>query len=257
MYKCPICHQALIKGLHSFNCINQHNFDISKHGYVNLLKRNSKHQGDDSTLVKSRIAFLKQDYYLSLKQHLNTLLAQHKPQVLVDLACGSGYYTKDVPSTITIGIDLSKDAIQYACKQDKKNQYIIASIFDVPLMDHCADVITTIFAPSANEEIIRLLKQDGLYIRVDPGSHHLLQLKETLYEEVFLNPIKQIQHQRLTLKNTIEVKETITLNQEDLLHLFNMTPYRYKTKVENIKKLQALNTLEVTIHFMIYIYQKN
>jgi 23S rRNA (guanine745-N1)-methyltransferase len=41
-----------------------------------------------------------------------------------------------------------------------------------------------IYAPANDQEIIRLLKPDGLLLVVTPGPRHLWQLKEFIYHDV-------------------------------------------------------------------------
>ena len=50
MIICPICKEKLEREGKSYRCINNHSFDISKSGHINLLIDNKKHSkmpGDD------------------------------------------------------------------------------------------------------------------------------------------------------------------------------------------------------------------
>ena len=46
------------------------------------------------------------------------------------------YYTKEIGAKFehSYGIDLSKEAILHASKQDKHTQYIVGSLFDMPFL---------------------------------------------------------------------------------------------------------------------------
>ena len=86
----------------------------------------------------------------------NNATKEHK---ILDLGCGEGYYTSkmSVYCTKTIGVDLSKDALKIAARDDKKSQYVLASIFHLPIDK--VDFITNIFAPTPFDEIKRILKK--------------------------------------------------------------------------------------------------
>lgn len=60
--KCPVCQQALISQTTYYRCCNGHLFDISKEGYVNLLrKQGHKEYGDSSAMIDARFNFLKKN----------------------------------------------------------------------------------------------------------------------------------------------------------------------------------------------------
>ncbi len=256
--RCPICQYPLISDKKTLSCENNHTFDIAKQGYVHLNPTNSsKKQGDEKQMVLARTSFLSKGYYLPLKNVINNLIQEIMPTSLIDLACGEGYYTKDFPCQDILGVDLSKEAISHASKVDKKNQYIVSSIFNLPLDDASVDCATVLFAPIATEEITRVLKSQGHLILVTPGHDHLFELKQVLYSTpykndslVFDGPFKQV--------NKIEVKEKIHLScQEDILNLFSMTPYYYKTSLSDKEKLYSYHQLDVSLHFVVYHFRKD
>ncbi len=255
--KCPVCNQALFLKEKSFCCINNHTFDQSKQGYVNLhLSSSQKNHGDNRAMIQARQSFLSKGYYQPLKDQLNLLLDKLNPTTLVDCACGEGYYTKDFPCNSVLGIDLSKDAISLASRQDKKNQYIVSSIFNLPLFDESIDCTTTLFAPIATKEIERILKPNGYFVMVSVGAYHLFELKQAIYHHPRENDEISIDTHLIKVKD-IEVKQTINIqSSEDIHNLFMMTPYYYKTSVEDKKKIEILESLQTTIHFTISIYRK-
>ena len=53
------------------------------------------------------------------------------------------------------------------------------------------------------------------------------------------------------------IHETIKLQcNEDILSLFSMTPYYYKTSRSDKEKLEKLSELETQIHFCVAVYQR-
>ena len=239
---------------HSLQCTNGHNFDIAKQGYINLNMHNSQNTGDNSEMINARSNFLNKGYYSFLLDEINKHLS--KDDKLVDLACGEGYYTSKFICEDKVGIDLSKQGLKIASKNDKSTTYLLNSIFHNPLEDNCADKIITIFAPIAKQEIVRLLNDDGSFILVKPDENHLFELKKAIYDNPYLNEIEDIRIDGMYLDKEIKISNTETLNNEDLQNLFMMTPYYNTTSKVDKDKLNNIDNLDVTFSFIIDIYKK-
>lgn len=257
MITCPKCSQKLVKENNSYICVNHHCYDIARQGYVNLLLGKQASSGDNPAMVEARSRFLRKDYYVKLKNRLVEFCDESHS--LVDLACGEGYYTKAMAEKVenSVGIDMSKAALKHAARLDKNTKYILASIFHCPIENECADCITNIFAPAPVDEVVRILKPIGRYIRVIPAKDHLWELKQLCYENVYENEEKLLEDERLTLVAQERVEDVIELeNNADLMALFEMTPYAYKTSKEAVEKLKRLSSFKTRISFMIQIYHK-
>ena len=82
-------------------------------------------------------------------------------------------------------------------------------------------------------------------------------LKSVLYENPYLNERKEENINGLTLKEELEISEDIKLDSsEDIINLFKMTPYYYKTSKSVMNKLEGMDSLKTTISFVIRIYAK-
>jgi len=81
---CPFCKNTLhFDGNRSYVCENNHNFDLSKQGYLNLLpvnKKKSKSPGDDEMMVKARREFLEQGFYDPLMNEIKMVI-EGLPQI--------------------------------------------------------------------------------------------------------------------------------------------------------------------------------
>ncbi|MDF9823926.1 23S rRNA (guanine745-N1)-methyltransferase [Breznakia sp. PF5-3] len=253
---CPVCNHKLNKRDHQYICENKHSFDVSKEGYTNLLLKSSKHSGDCKSMVEARRAFLECNHYKPLQDALIELLKEKQPQIIVDAGCGEGYYTNTIAEHLNselYAFDMSKNALRYAAKRTNIVHYFLASIFQLPIHDHSVDVILNIFAPSATNEFKRILKKEGILIKVDPGSDHLWELKDLLYEKAYKNEEKQLNE--FTVLDTKEIKYTLSLTNKELLNLYEMTPYSFKTAKSAKENLIMVNNFDVTIHFILYTYQ--
>ncbi len=266
---CPICHAALEVEEKSLKCMNGHHIDKAKSGYVNLLmsqQTKKKRHGDDKLMVVARKEFLESGYYNILLENLKRVVGQYanNQDVILDAGCGEGWYTDHLLTYLNqqsldikmLGIDISKCAVDYAAKRNKRIQLAVASISDLPVADASCDMMISIFAPFLREECKRALKPRGLLIKVIPLEKHLWTLKQAVYDTPYENIIENLEIEGFDLIEKVEIKERIHLpNNQDIMSLFAMTPYYYKTGREDQRKLQTVDTLDTEIEFAILVYQ--
>ncbi|WMJ22091.1 methyltransferase domain-containing protein [Paludicola sp. MB14-C6] len=277
-FTCPICKQALKIENKSYLCENNHCFDIAKSGYVNLLpsnQMNSKAPGDNKLMVDTRNQFLSKGFYQPLLDTLSNelvhIIKEHQlnEPTIADVGCGEGYYTQGIYQAIhnngitpsILGIDISKEALKYAAKRMKQInastvQIAVGSVFHLPIETEYCDILMELFAPYCGEEFHRVLKKNGIMILVIPAENHLFELKQAVYKNPYKNEVKPYELDGFTLLNKEKVKSQIHLsNNEDIMNLFQMTPYYYKTSKEDTERLMSLNELTTTIEFELLIYQ--
>ncbi len=263
MLRCPVCKEKIEKTSDkTYGCKQGHSFDISKKGYVNFLLCNqmrSKLPGDNKQMVEARQKFLEKDYYRDFLEQLKKLIDSYAPNTILDAGCGEGYYTNGIYTSDRkiIGVDISKSALQKAAPKNRNITYIAASLFELPLQNNSIDLLFSLFAPYAGEEFHRVLKKDGIMILGIPGEDHLLELKSVIYEKPYKNKVKDYELEHFTFLHSEKIHQKIKLEtQEDILNLFQMTPYYYRTKKEDMKKINSLKQYEVTISFELLVYQK-
>lgn len=266
MLICPKCKEKLNIEGRSYICPNKHCFDTAKSGYVNLLlanQMNSALPGDNKLMVQARKAFLDKGYYFPLAEKLCETVSRYafdKCRIL-DAGCGEGYYTEKVASACPyaeiVGIDISKNAADYAARRTKSVKFAVASVFHLPVADESCDIVSTLFAPYCGEEFLRVLKNGGVMVMVIPSERHLWQLKCAVYDEPYLNEVKDFALDGFELLSRETVTGEITLPcTEDITALFSMTPYYYKTGIEGQQRLSRLETLTTEIGFEVLAYKK-
>lgn len=114
-----------------------------------------------------------------------------------------------------------------------------------------------IFSPLFETEFHRVLKQKGILIRVIPLETHLHELREVVYDHPYDNDVPDLNIEGFQIIKKEELKYTITLETtEDILSLFRMTPYFYKTGREDQEKLEHCEQLTTSIEFGIIVYEK-
>lgn len=250
---CPICSNKLQKNEKTYKCINNHSFDISKQGYINLLL-NSKNSGDNKEMIDNRYQFLNKGYFKPLLDNIIEILSDLKITNILDIGCGEGYYDRGIKEQLNVdivGLDISKEACLKASKLNKEILYVVSSINKIPFENKEFDLLLNIFAPHNEEEFSRVCNK--YILKVIPNKNHLLELKQLLYKDVIIKDEK-----KLDFKNFKEIKVQEVNYQvlvDDLFELFKMTPYYYKTKYDENIFEKNKNKL-ITCDFMILLYEK-
>ena len=264
MLICPICKNRLSRSTGAYICPQNHNFDISRRGYVNLLcSQSSKNHGDDKRMAIARRDFLNAGYYSRLRDSICSVIT-HGPAL--DICCGEGYYLEGItqklavcdPGSSACGIDISKSAIDAACrrKYNVETHLAVANCTDIPVQDGCFSFAVSVFAPVSEQETKRILRQNGCLIRVVPGRDHLIELKRAVYEHAQLNPAFNNTLSGFELKSAHNLIYNMHLNSaDDIKNLFVMTPYYYRTTQKDQQKLRLVSQLDVTAHFYIFVYK--
>ena len=109
---CPNCKTKLQKIDNSYKCKNNHSFDISKQGYVNLLL-NSSNSGDNKEMINARCHFLEKGYFEPLLNEIIKTIQSLNINNILDIGCGEGYYDRGIKKKINVnivGVDISKEA---------------------------------------------------------------------------------------------------------------------------------------------------
>lgn len=261
-FLCPVCGRELEKHEKTYSCGEHHSFDIARSGYVNLLPpRGNGHHGDDRLMIRARTAFLNRGYYFPLAERVAALAQESSPEGIIDAGCGEGYYTEIVanrcPGAEIIGLDISRDAAAVAAKRCTGGHFAAASTAAMPLKDNCTDVLLNIFSPFFPKEFARVLKKGGKVIRVIPLEKHLHELRALIYDSPYDNDMPDLSADGFAITGWEELQYRITVgNNEDLMNLFMMTPYYYKTSAADQKKVKNAQQLETQIGFGIAIYKK-
>jgi 23S rRNA (guanine745-N1)-methyltransferase len=295
---CPVCKESLHanESNKSLSCDNNHSFDRARQGYLNLLlahKKKSKNPGDSQAMVSARQAFLNSDFYRPISDSLNQIIVDaalkldssekelsksEKAIQVLDIGCGEGYYSQRMHNSLNdhqivhnlFGLDISKDAVIAAAKRAKaekhnedvatasSSEWLVASAIDIPLQAQSIDIATCLFTRLMPESYHKVIKQDGLFICVNTGEKHLIELREKLYDKITkteFDPVKNmgedfelVDHQQVSYTNTLG-------SQQQIQDLLLMTPHNWRTTAENKESLKSLEELTVTIDAQIHVFK--
>lgn len=270
MLICPNCGLELTRQNNTMRCARNHSFDIAAAGYCNLLTGSKPGDfiGDSKEMVAARRHFLDSGAYEPLRKALCETVLKNAPEASVsvlDAGCGEGYYTGAVARALydsgreltMIGADIAKSATAYAAKRDKISQYITANSYKLPVKDKSADIILSLFAPCPAQEFKRILKPGGKVIMAVPGTEHLWELKEAIYDEPYQNRedkhslegFRLVGREKLSYKALVEGKDNVQA-------LFSMTPYIHRTGKESMERLRAIDSIELTLAFVLLCFER-
>ena len=267
-FNCPVCKRKLNIEVSRAVCESGHSFDRARGGYFNLLLSNtaSRH-GDNKEMVLARRAFLSRGYYEPLAKRVAELAVLHTPPcgALLDAGAGEGYYTdhaeralasRDGESDVS-AFDISKEAVREIGKKNPSIALAVAGSYHMPIGDSEFDTVINTFSPLALKETLRVLKPGGTFIMAIPGEMHLFDLKSVIYKTPYKNTVEDTALSGFELISDESLTYVMHLSDKDAIYsLFMMTPYAYRTRPEDKKKIEALAELDCTADFRIFVYRK-
>jgi 23S rRNA (guanine745-N1)-methyltransferase len=246
----------------SLVCENNHCFDIAKKGYVNFAPQ-KKFRGYDALLFESRQRAFRAGFYDYILQAICDAIARYMKStapLILDAGCGEGYYALGLkkflsPYANVIGLDIEKDAIQIAARGSNDVVWLVGDLANIPIMDHCTDVILNIFSPAGYAEFTRVVKPDGIILKVVPGESYLQEIRQAAKEELHANaysPARVTEHlkEHLNVVEKVHVKHTLPVSREQLNDFLNLTPMLFHVDTMH---LDVDHIREITIDAEIFI----
>ena len=184
LLQCPLCHEHLHAITCSLRCARGHDFAISSKGFLNLIPQQGPLKGYDEAFFTSRQRIMEAKVYRILNEALiQTLENLDLPDdpIIIDAGCGEGSYLKAISSRFCgtcIGIDIVKDAIRCAARGGGAERWLVADLANMPIRNHSVDVVLNVFTPANYTEFQRILKHDGMLVKVIPGPDHMHELRD-------------------------------------------------------------------------------
>ena len=274
---CPIDGEKLSKTDKQFVCKNGHSFDIARQGYVNLLPvqhKRSKQPGDSKAMVQARSQFLNSGVYEAIADKLTLTVLTHiindNALCLLDAGCGEGYYfdfllnklrqQEGVNALSFIGLDISKDAIAQATKRNKLTSWVVGTNRQPPVADESVDIIICMFGFFCEQGFYKVLKPGGKIIMVDPGTKHLKELREIIYDEIKKtksSDVLQFDEEKFSLLSSEALQfETVLSDNEQINQLLLMTPHFYRASKAGREAACKLDRLDLTVDVVLKTLQK-
>ncbi|MDD4169909.1 MAG: methyltransferase domain-containing protein [Desulfotomaculaceae bacterium] len=248
-----------MSGDKSILCINKHNYDLSKRGYVNLLLRSFK-TDYSKDMFTSRNIISKTCFFKPMIEFISNIIidmAQDKKFNLLkvlDVGSGEGSHLAQIINTINertsinvlgVGIDISKDGIQIASKNHPGIIWCVADLTRIPFIDKQFHVVLSILSPANNSEFNRIINDNGIIIKVVPGSGYLEELRRIFFDKtnkLTYSNENIIKHFGSNF-NIIDIRRLfykVRVSEDNFKHLIKMTPLSWGATSDQI--YHALNS---------------
>lgn len=254
--RCPRCAAAFSLTPQSLVCQNGHCYDLSRKGYVNLAPSHDQTaEKYGAELFDSRRTVFENGFYAPVAQAVAAMLPPVDSFLLLDVGCGEGYYARllagEFAQAQILGLDLSRDAVTAAARIPSRAHWMVADLKRLPVADHCADVVLDVLTPADYAAFRRVLRPDGLLIKVVPGTDYLQEVRSAvspwLKNGAEYDNTRVLDHLRANadvLAET-EIRITTPLTPELSRAFLRMTPMTFSVPEEALRTL-ALD--EITIH---------
>ena len=254
--RCPICHGSLqVIELRKVVCENNHSFDLAKQGYVNFLNRPVTSQYNRE-LFLSRQKIITESYlYQSLHAEIVDILKRRMAEldIILDAGCGEGSHLQQIVNELDgpvtgVGLDISKEGIKLAAGSYKSAIWFVGDLANLPMADQSNDVILNILSPANYEEFKRVLKPDGIIMKVVPRDHYLRELRQAVGKEnETSDSTVKLFKQHFDLVDHIELNEKIKLDQTQLNDLVKMAPLAWNASPEQVHRFTSQETADITV----------
>ena len=272
IFRCPICKQSMSVKNNSLLCLKEHCFDLSKNGYINLLN-NPVHSKYGKQMFTARQKISKNGFFQKLIKKIDDIILKEMNDQeisrlkILDAGCGEGSNLAAIAKYlhhhsnlkyVGIGLDISKEGIHLAAIEYPGNIWCVADLANIPMNEKQVDFIINILSPANYMEFTRILKDNGLLIKVIPGKHYLREIRKTFYQQkekqgysneevinLFQRNFRAITQKKLFYQQEIE--------SNTILPLIKMTPLSWSIKKERVEKeiFSEINTITVDLVILV------
>lgn len=183
--QCPICHLPFKMQNISMECDNGHWFKL-ENGYVNFLKEEYSPKEKELYLARRNIYFM--GVFASFIDKMATLISHYCPQkvlTILDEGCSEGAFLCQLTDLLEnefdkrllgVGFDMSQKAVETAASITKGTVWAVVDRNHIPVKDNVFDVVLSMFATLNYSEVKRLLKNEGILIKVFHGPRYFEEI---------------------------------------------------------------------------------
>ena len=262
VFACPICRENLTLVESSLKCENRHSFDLAKFGYVNLAPQIKQSANYDKENFQNRQQILEAGFYQAILEAVSDLLSNSKnAKTILDIGCGEGFYSRKLQEShldkTFYAFDISKDSVQIAAKSEPNwaVNWFVGDLARLPIKDASMDILLDIFSPANYGEFKRVLKENGLLIKVIPTENHLKEIRQKVQDQLtnkdYSNQdIKDHFQNNFTILSSKTASLTKPITAEQLQALLSMTPLLFHVDQSKIDWSQLT---EITIEAEILV----
>ena len=253
LLRCPVCGAAFSQTGASLVCANGHTFDPSGKGYVHFAP-NAAPSHYSRELFSARRRILEAGLYDGVTDAIRKEMP-NEPGVVLDAGCGDGTFTKRLTGKTTLGIDLSKDAIRLAAHGGGPILWAVGDLTKLPIANESVDVLLNLFSPAHYAEFRRVLKPDGILLKLVPQEGYLKEIRalmgDRLKKDSYSNAAV-VQHLtgKFRLIGRVRITDTFPLSREQAMDFLKMTPLTFGAETEALDA-DALSKITIDVELLI------
>lgn len=265
LFQCPLCRESMETDHLSFVCTRGHRFDLSKNGYLNLLPH-ADQSIYSKALFSAREKVCRAGFFDPLLNKITEEILCRRPDAqalrILDAGCGEGSHLIHIVqrlerqragsddsdaagSTVAVGIDISKEGIRQGAAQVSDIIWCVADLASLPLKSEQFDIVLNILSPANYDEFNRVLKKNGILIKVVPEQDYLQEIRRAVFESSerlpYLNdPVVQGFYARMKNARQQRLEYQIFPDREFLENILKMTPMTMDQDIAAVRD-QILN----------------
>lgn len=268
--KCPVCGGRFqAAGPRSLECFQRHTFDFAKQGYLNLMSHPVHSHYDKELFAARRSIIAESKLYAPMHETIARVIHAYAgapasaPRV-ADMGCGEGSHLQGIlrqlnsPEGLGVGIDLSKEAIRLAARQEANALWIVSDLAHAPLQDQSVQVVLNLMSPANYGEFQRMVAPGGVVVKVVPGADYLRELRASLYDghekRIYSNEKTVMLFRRhFPVMEVTPLKYRQQLRAEQLRDLVRMSPLAWSAEQKRITAFTQREATEITIDVEILV----
>jgi len=226
-FLCPLCHGALERGAGSARCANGHSFDVARQGYVNLLRKKPDTLYEDKALFMARRTVYEAGFFAPLAEAIRERLSG---AVVLDAGCGEGSLLARLcedAGRYGIGLDIAREAVRMAAGRYKRVAWCVGDLCGIPLADESVDSVVNVLTPANYGEFSRVLKKDGVLLKVAPNAGHLTEIRALAGKSPYartLTETLQAFERRFALVERKTIRYAVACDEALSAAVYAMTP---------------------------------
>lgn len=270
-FRCPVCNGSMV--LHkniSLACVNNHSFDLSKTGYLNLLTSHSNFVYSKELFAARHVVCAKGFFDPLIDEIGNTLenycsSSDLDTLAVLDAGCGEGHHLSslsrrmgDLKSSL-FGVDIAKEGIRIASKNAAEIVWIVSDLAKLPFQRESFHVILNILSPANYHEFERVLAADGIVVKVIPGKHYLEELRKLIFKDnnYSSDRVEDYFSNKLEVVSKENIRYQFEVTEEVLPFLLKMTPLTWGGNIVELEDCSKRELSSVTVDLTILIGRKN
>ncbi|MRG86098.1 putative RNA methyltransferase [Salinibacillus xinjiangensis] len=272
LFSCPVCGEKMqVFELKSLVCTNQHSFDFTKQGYLNLTTQQintkySKELFESRKMLMADVGFF-DSLVEKITEQIHSFVNNSAEELtLLDMGCGEGTHLVKIGETLKVqnqpttvaGIDLAKEGIKAAAKHYPGKIWTVADLSNTPFQSKQFDVILNILSPSNYAEFKRLLKTDGIVIKVIPQEGYLKELRELAFDDPAKHSYSnketvELFHENFRMLKRERLQYTMSLDQPSIQALIEMTPMTWSVPIDRFQSLTSEESTKITVDLDVFV----